>query len=145
MWVGRLVMSVWSGEWRWRSSRRPRGYPPRKAIHRRAIHRGLRYPPRVTAIRLRALIRVPAGYYPPPAQEPPRFDAAKWKEGDRVPQGYHVEERVRRGDGDCRGDNSGRSVCDWTLVRFRSRLRNSSGWLAVPALGPWLCVFADPV
>jgi hypothetical protein len=80
----------------------------------------------------------PPGYYGPPPQEPPRFDASKWKEGDRVPPGYHVEERVRRGMVIAGAITLGVPYLIGLSFASAADFENSSGWLAVPALGPWL-------
>jgi hypothetical protein len=62
----------------------------------------------------------------------------KWKEGERVPPGYHVEERVRRGMVIAGAITLGVPYIIGLSFASAADFENSSGWLAVPALGPWL-------
>ena len=78
------------------------------------------------------------GYYPPASQQPPAVDPSKWKEGDRVPPGYHVEERARRGMIIAGAITLGVPYVIGLSFASAADFENSSGWLAVPALGPWL-------
>jgi hypothetical protein len=80
----------------------------------------------------------PPGYYPPAAQQPPAVNPSKWQEGDRVPPGYHVEERARRGMIIGGAITLGVPYIIGLSFASDADFENSSGWLAVPALGPWL-------
>jgi hypothetical protein len=136
--VSALAVSMWSGV-AMAQQAPPPGYPPPQGYPPQGYPPpgygypppGYGYPPPG------AYPAYPPGYYPP-AQEPPRFDSTKWKEGDRVPQGYHVEERVRRGMVIAGAITLGVPYVIGLSFASAADFENSSGWLAVPALGPWL-------
>lgn len=87
----------------------------------------------------------PPGYgYPPPvyAPYPPplRLNETAPYEGGPVPAGYHVEERARRGL--IIGGSLTLGI-PWLLsvtAASSTDFSNQSGWLIVPALGPWLTI-----
>ncbi|HEY0463035.1 MAG TPA: hypothetical protein VGC79_02450, partial [Polyangiaceae bacterium] len=80
----------------------------------------------------------PPGYgaYPPPAVRTPPESMPY--NGGPVPHGYHIEERARR------GMLIGGAITlgvPWVLgitVASGYNFSNQSGWLVVPALGPWI-------
>ena len=80
----------------------------------------------------------PYGSYPAPLRPPESVPY----EGGPVPAGYHVEERPRRGL-----IIAGAVVLGipWALsvtIASSSDFSNQSGWLIVPALGPWITMAA---
>ena len=88
----------------------------------------------------------PPGYYPPPPYgvyaRPMRVPDSYPYEGGPVPAGFHVEKRPRRGL-----IISGALLLGipWAIglsIASGSNFPNQSGWLAVPALGPWITLAA---
>jgi hypothetical protein len=63
-----------------------------------------------------------------------------WKEGDPIPPGYHVEEQVRKGMVIAGAITLGVPYVIGLSIASSADFENSSGWLAVPALGPWLMI-----
>jgi hypothetical protein len=99
----------------------------------------------------------PPGYpaYPPPAAYPPpppgyayayptapRPPESVAYEGGPVPAGYHVEERPRRGMLIAGPLILGIPYVLGLTVASSENFPNSTGWLAVPALGPWITLAA---
>jgi hypothetical protein len=80
------------------------------------------------------------GYYYPPQPTPPTVKPSAWKEGDPVPPGYHVEEQVRKGMVIAGSITLGVPYVIGLSIASSADFENSSGWLAVPALGPWLMI-----
>jgi hypothetical protein len=80
------------------------------------------------------------GYPPPPGYygAPPRQPPPKWEEGDPVPAGYHVEEKTRTGLIIAGAITLGVPYVIGLSFASSSNFYNASGWLVVPALGPWL-------
>jgi hypothetical protein len=76
--------------------------------------------------------------YPQPAYAPP--PPTKWRSGDPVPLGYHVEQRPR--------DALVTAGLVVTLVpyifsaigAYAADSKNESGWLYVPFAGPWITI-----
>jgi hypothetical protein len=101
----------------------PPGYPPP----------GYGYPPPGYGYPPPAYPYPPGAYYPPPAAAPPA-----WKDGDPVPRGYHVEYETRRGLIIAGSVTMGVPYVIGLSIASSADFENSSGWLAVPALGPWL-------
>ena len=93
----------------------------------------------------------PPGYgYPPPpgygTYPPPRLmlrapESAPY-EGGPVPAGYHVEERYRRGLIIGGSITMGVPWMLSVLAASAADFKNQSGWLVVPALGPWITMLA---
>ncbi len=76
-------------------------------------------------------------YYPPPnAAAPPR--ERRYVEGQRIPPGYTVEERVRRGPIIAGSIVFGVPYVLGLLAASADDFPNQSGWLAVPVVGPWV-------
>jgi len=99
----------------------------------------------------------PPGYpaYPPPADYPPpppgyayayptapRAPESVSYDGGPVPAGYHVEERPRRGMLIAGPLILGIPYVLGLTVASSENFPNSTGWLAVPALGPWITLAA---
>lgn len=83
------------------------------------------------------------GYPPPYAGYPPRAASRgpkilPYREGSEPPAGYHLEERTRRGPIIAGSITLGTLYLLSTLVASAADYDNASGWLLVPALGPWL-------
>jgi len=98
----------------------PGGYPPP----------GYAYPP------------PPPGYayaYPAASRPPPE---SMPYDGGPVPAGYHVEERARRGMLIAGPVVLGVPYVLGLTVASSENFPNSTGWLAVPALGPWITLAA---
>lgn len=84
----------------------------------------------------------PPGYgygqpqYPPPAYQPTVPRKGRWRDGDPIPVGYHVEEVPRYG----------LATAGWIVLLIPyviglfgaaiAQFENQSGWLAAPVLGP---------
>jgi hypothetical protein len=91
----------------------------------------------------------PPGAYPPPPPgyayaypSAPRPPESIPYEGGPVPAGYHVEERPRRGMLIAGPVILGVPYVLGLTVASSENFPNSSGWLAVPALGPWITLAA---
>lgn len=98
----------------------------------------------------------PAGYpaYPPAAYPPPppgyayayptalRPPESIPYEGGPVPAGYHVEDRPRRGMLIAGPVILGVPYVLGLTVASSENFPNSTGWLVVPALGPWITLAA---
>lgn len=76
-------------------------------------------------------------YYPPPNAAPPPRERP-YVEGRRVPPGYTVEERVRRGPIIAGSIVFGVPYMLGLLTASADDFPNHSGWLAVPVVGPWV-------
>jgi hypothetical protein len=90
----------------------------------------------------------PAGYPPPPPgyayayPAPPRAPESVPYDGGPVPSGYHVEERPRRGMLIAGPVIIGSAYAIGLTVASSDNFPNSTGWLAVPVLGPWITLAA---
>lgn len=73
---------------------------------------------------------VPAGYELPPV--------LPYREGQPVPRGYHLEERVSRGAAITGFVLTGVPYMFGAVAAFSSNFVNKSGYLLVPWAGPWL-------
>jgi hypothetical protein len=86
----------------------------------------------------------PPGYYPgypypPPGSQPPaREREVRYEEGDPVPPGYVVRERPRRGLIISGSIVLGIPYVLGLVSASADNFSNESGWLAVPAIGPWI-------
>jgi hypothetical protein len=76
-------------------------------------------------------------YYPPPNAAPPPRER-RYVEGQRIPPGYTVEERVRRGPIIAGSIVFGVPYMLGLLAASADDFPNQSGWLAVPVVGPWV-------
>lgn len=76
-------------------------------------------------------------YYPPPNAAPPPRER-RYVEGQRIPPGYTVEERVRRGPIIAGSIVFGVPYVLGLLAASADDFPNQSGWLAVPVVGPWV-------
>jgi hypothetical protein len=63
-------------------------------------------------------------------------------DGGPVPSGYHVEERPRRGMLIAGPVIIGSAYAIGLTVASTDNFPNSTGWLAVPVLGPWITLAA---
>ncbi len=77
----------------------------------------------------------PAPYAPP--RKPPPKELA-YHEGMTVPDGYHLETSVRRGPVIAGSIVLGIPYVLGLAIAAGANYANSSAWLAVPAIGPWL-------
>jgi len=89
----------------------------------------------------------PPGYaYPPPAYAvypaPLRAPESVPYNGGPVPPGYHVEEHVRRGLVVGGALTLGIPWALSVVAATGANYSNQSGWLVVPALGPWITLAA---
>jgi hypothetical protein len=89
------------------------------------------------------------GAYPPPPPgyayaypAAPRAPESIPYDGGPVPAGYHVEERPRRGMLIAGPIVLGVPYVLGLTVASSENFPNSTGWLAVPALGPWITLAA---
>lgn len=83
----------------------------------------------------------PPGYYPyyyPPPNVPPPPRERRYVEGQRIPPGYTVEERVRRGPIIAGSIVFGVPYVLGLLAASADDFPNQSGWLVVPVAGPWV-------
>lgn len=88
----------------------------------------------------------PPGAYPPPypyppyppygAPPPPR--TLPYESGQPVPAGYHVESGARRGPVIAGSIVLGVPYALGVSIASGDNFSNSSGWLVIPGLGPWL-------
>lgn len=111
----------------------PPGYPPQ----------GYGYPPPGY---------FPQGYgYPPPGYPPQGYGyppqaygvpppSLPYRKGDRVPAGYHVEEKPRKGLVVTGVLLTAIPYAFGLFAATAANFDNQSGWLAVPYLGPWLTI-----
>lgn len=74
-------------------------------------------------------------YAPPPSYRPP---AAVPYEGGPIPPGYHLETRARRGLVIAGAVVTGVPWALGVTIAGGSDFPNHSGWLLLPAVGPWL-------
>jgi hypothetical protein len=74
--------------------------------------------------------------YSTPAPAPTR----PWRSGDPVPTGYHVEDKPRSGILTAGYVLTGIPYGIGLLSATAANFKNSSAWLAVPWLGPWLTI-----
>jgi hypothetical protein len=90
----------------------------------------------------------PVAYPPPPPgyayayPTAPRAPESVAYDGGPVPAGYHVEERPRRGMLVAGPIILGVPYVLGLTVASSENFPNSTGWLAVPALGPWITLAA---
>ncbi len=77
----------------------------------------------------------PAAPVAAPPGSPPR---KPYREGAPIPQGYHVEQRVRKGMVIAGAITLGIPYTIGLAAAGGSNFRNESGWLALPALGPFI-------
>jgi hypothetical protein len=82
------------------------------------------------------------GYYPPPgyqygqpASPPPHLP---YNEGQPIPAGYQIEETTRKGPIIAGALVLGIPYVIGLSLASASDFANNSGWLIVPALGPWM-------
>jgi hypothetical protein len=91
----------------------------------------------------------PPALYPPPPPgyayaypAPPRAPESVPYDGGPVPAGFHVEERPRRGMLIAGPVIIGSAYAIGLTVASTDNFPNSTGWLAVPVLGPWITLAA---
>jgi len=102
------------------------------------------------------LLAQQAPAYPPPAYPPPAYPAPPppvvvpypvgpkrmaYEDGQPVPAGYRVEDRVRQGPVIAGALLLGIPYVIGLTIASIADYKNQSGWLAVPAAGPWLMLF----
>jgi hypothetical protein len=81
----------------------------------------------------------PGYQYPPPGAAPPQRERElRYEEGDPVPPGYVVRERVRRGPIIAGSIVLGVPYVLGLITASATDFSNQSGWLTVPAVGPWI-------
>jgi hypothetical protein len=76
---------------------------------------------------------------PPPAPKPPPREL-KYVEGESAPSGYRYDESARRGPIVAGALVAGIPYVIGLYVAAVAGFENSSGWLAVPVLGPWTMI-----
>lgn len=92
----------------------------------------------------------PPGYgYPPPGYAPTPYgyqttpaERPRWKPGDPVPSGYHVEEGPLSGLVIAGALSLGIPYFIGSSFAGASGFANGSGWLLIPLVGPWLTIGA---
>jgi hypothetical protein len=90
----------------------------------------------------------PAAYPPPPPGYAYAYPVARRApesapyDGGPVPPGYHVEEQSRRGPIIAGAVVIGSAYALGLAVASTENFPNSTGWLVVPVLGPWITLAA---
>lgn len=77
----------------------------------------------------------PPPHYAPPAHAPPKL---KYREGDPIPPGYHLEEHARMGPIITGYAVGGSAYGIGLLAGAADGFDNEKGYLLLPVLGPWL-------
>jgi hypothetical protein len=83
----------------------------------------------------------PPGQYPPPP--PPEPDLPKYKpyrDGQPAPDGYTLEERLKKGPVFAGSIVLGVPYVIGLSVASSNNFENETGWLVVPAIGPWIAL-----
>lgn len=80
----------------------------------------------------------PSSYPPPPPPEGPRY--LPFESGQPVPPGYYVQESVRKGPVIAGAIVLGIPYVIGLSVASGNNFEGSTGWLVIPAIGPWIAL-----